>query len=213
MRNFLLSPPTSPDDLEKYVNEELAQGKKELSFFNLRLDFYTAEQITAFLKKITQAGVTSLHFKNNELGSTIKPECWVAFFDGLIDSSIKKLLIDDNQIHQLDLGSWKAMDNFIEKCKSRLELVSLQNNNLVLLCDEKHEVLNRLVHHLACPCLISLNNWHTNLSRWGELTFVENTSQALLLARHHILTTRKTQADFAHVEDEKLASGPSSFSH
>lgn len=51
MRNFLLDPLTSPDELEEYVNEALAQGKKELSFFNLRLGFLTAEQITAFLKK------------------------------------------------------------------------------------------------------------------------------------------------------------------
>lgn len=116
-------------------------------------------------------------------------------------------------MHQLDIESWKAMDNFIEKCKLRLELVSLQNNNLVLLSDEKHKVLNRLVHHLTCPCQISFNNWHKNLGRWGELTFKENTSQALLLARQNILTARKTLADSAHVEDDQLASGPSSLSH
>ncbi|PJE18150.1 hypothetical protein [Legionella sp.] len=213
MRNFLLNPLTSIDDLEKYINEELEQGKKELSFLNLRLNAYTKEQITDFLNKITQAGVTSLYFKGNELGSTITPECWIAFFDGLVDSSVEKLLMDNNQMHQLDVESWVAMDNFIEKCNARLKLFSLQNNDLVQLCDGKHEVLNRLVHRLDCPFLISFNNWHKNLLRWDELTTPVNTNRALLLARQSILTARKTQTDSARVEDEELTGGPSSLSH
>ncbi|ARH01297.1 hypothetical protein [Legionella micdadei] len=212
MRNLLLNPFTSFKDLEDYIRDELNNEKKELCLYNIRLDSYTEEQITHFLEVITTTGVTSLSFKNNHAGSTVSLSCWQTFCHGLINSSVRELKIDDNQLYQFGVEYWQALDYFIEKRLEKdsdaLELLSLQNNNLVELSEESHQVLNSLIHRLDCPRLISFNNWCKNLLRWGELTSIVD--ESLAIARRNWFTENAAKMDTQKVEvSDGLSINPS----
>lgn len=198
-----VDPIPSAAELKRLAKDLLKKNVNELSLKNVRLDLYSEEQIEALLELIRQAKITTLSFEDNELGSAISLERLKMLCEGLKNSSVKILNIDNNKLHCFSSEHWQVLEKLLTKLS--LDLISLQHNNLVALEKESYLAFNTLIHRANCPCHIAFNNWCLNFSRWVKLTSLE-TNTNIATNRYSLLNVQVGQEEID--EENKSAYEP-----